>query len=167
MRAGATSCFARGDRHTAPGVGLRGRGADARGRALGAVVHLRRDLVELRVADDLLFRAWLRRCFGQPFHGDQHPNQLLLTTKGIELRTARVQTSRTKGFVERMNHTLVDKCYLVQGQTIWHIELEKIQRGLDRFIDCHIVQRSHQGFRLAGRPRKRDAKRWESRNFQR
>ena len=51
--------------------------------------------------------------------------------EGIEHRTTRVRAPRTNGFVERMNHTLLDECFRVAGRTAWNVGIEEIQRDLD------------------------------------
>jgi transposase InsO family protein len=90
---------------------------------------------------------------GREFCGreESHPYELLLAVEGIEHRTTRVRSPRTNGFVERMNRTLLDECFRVQGRTTWYIEPEEIQRDLDRFLEHYNLRRSHQGYRLQGR----------------
>ena len=90
---------------------------------------------------------------GREFCGreEAHPYELLLAVEGIEHRTTRVRSPRTNGFVERMNRTLLDECFRVQGRTTWYIEPEEIQRDLDRFLEYYNLRRSHQGYRLQGR----------------
>lgn len=90
---------------------------------------------------------------GREFCGreESHPYQLLLAMEGIEHRTTRVRTPRTNGFVERMNRTLLDECFRVAGRTTWYLEVEEIQRDLDRFLEYYNLRRSHQGYRLNGR----------------
>ena len=90
---------------------------------------------------------------GREFCGrsETHPYELLLAMEGIDHRTTRVRTPRTNGFVERMNRTLLDECFRVAGRTTWYIEVEEIQRDLDRFLTYYNVQRTHQGYRLKGR----------------
>jgi transposase InsO family protein len=55
------------------------------------------------------------------------------------------------GFVERMNRTLLDECFRVEGRKTWYITPEEIQRDLDRFLAYYNLERSHQGYRLRGR----------------
>jgi transposase InsO family protein len=62
-----------------------------------------------------------------------------------------VSTPRTNGFVERMNRTLLDECFRVQGRQTWYIEIDEIQRDLDRFLAYYNLERTHQGYRLNGR----------------
>jgi transposase InsO family protein len=90
---------------------------------------------------------------GREFCGkaETHPFELLLAMEGIDHRTTRVRSPRTNGFVERMNRTLLDECFRVAGRTTWYIEVEEIQRDLDRFLAYYNVQRTHQGYRLKGR----------------
>jgi transposase InsO family protein len=90
---------------------------------------------------------------GREFCGrsETHPYELLLAMEGIDHRTTRVRSPRTNGFVERMNRTLLDECFRVAGRTTWYIEVEEIQRDLDRFLTYYNVQRTHQGYRLKGR----------------
>ena len=90
---------------------------------------------------------------GREFCGkpETHPFELLLAMEGIDHRTTRVRSPRTNGFVERMNRTLLDECFRVAGRTTWYIEVDEIQRDLDRFLDYYNVQRTHQGYRLKGR----------------
>ncbi len=90
---------------------------------------------------------------GREFCGrqDQHAYELLLAMEGIEHRTTKVRSPRTNGFVERMNRTLLDECFRVEGRKTWYAEPEEIQRDLDRFLDYYNLERSHQGDRLRGR----------------
>jgi transposase InsO family protein len=89
-----------------------------------------------------------REYCGRP---DQHPFELLLAMDGIQHRTTQIRSPRTNGFVERMNRTLLDECFRVAGRTTWYLEPAEIQRDLDRFLEYYNLQRSHQGYRLAGR----------------
>ena len=61
-----------------------------------------------------------------------------------------MRSARTIGFVERMNRTLLDKCFRIAGRTTWYVEVSEIQRDLDRF-EYYNLQRSHQTCRLQGR----------------
>jgi len=90
---------------------------------------------------------------GREFCGkpESHPYELLLSMENIEHRNTRVRTPRTNGFVERMNRTLLDECFRVQGRTTWYVAVEEIQRDLDRFLTHYNLERSHQGYRLNGR----------------
>jgi transposase InsO family protein len=90
---------------------------------------------------------------GREFCGvkEQHPYELLLAMEDIEHRTTKIATPRTNGFVERMNRTLLDECFRVQGRQTWYLEVAEIQRDLDRFLRYYNVERSHQGYRLRGR----------------
>ena len=45
-----------------------------------------------------------------------HPYELLMTIEEIEHRTTKVRSPRTNGFVERMNKTLLDECFRVEGR---------------------------------------------------
>src|SRR5262249_38287236 len=82
---------------------------------------------------------------------DQHPFELLLAMDGIQHRITQIRSPRTNGFVERMNRTLLDECFRVAGRTTWYLEPAEIQRDLDRFLEYYNLERSHQGYRLAGR----------------
>ena len=90
---------------------------------------------------------------GREFCGvpERHPYELLLAMEEIEHRTTKVRNPRTNGFVERMNRTLLDECFRVQGRQIWYIGIDEIQRDLDRFLRYYNLERSHQGYRLKGR----------------
>lgn len=57
----------------------------------------------------------------------------------------------SSGFVERMNRTLLDECFRIEGRTTWYAEPVEIQRELDRFLRYYNLDRSHQGYRLRGR----------------
>lgn len=78
---------------------------------------------------------------GREFCGihERHPYELLLAMED------------TKGFVERMNRTLLDECFRVRGRQTWYIGPEEIQPDLDRFLRYYNLERSHQGYRLKGR----------------
>lgn len=90
---------------------------------------------------------------GREFCGrpEQHPYELLLQLEGIEHRTTRVRSPQTNGFVERMNRTLLDECFRVEGRKTWYLTPGEIQRDLDRFLRYYNLERSHQGYRLQGR----------------
>ena len=89
-----------------------------------------------------------REYCGRP---DGHPYELLLAMNGIDHRTTKIRSPRTNGFVERMNRTLLDECFRVSGRTTWYLEVDEIQRDLDRFLAYYNLERSHQGYRLKGR----------------
>lgn len=84
-------------------------------------------------------------------HPEKHYYELLLALEDIEHRTTKVRSPRTNGFVERMNRTLLDECFRVQGRTTWYENAEEIQADLDRFLAVYNLKRSHQGYRLKGR----------------
>jgi transposase InsO family protein len=90
---------------------------------------------------------------GREFCGkpEQHPYELLLAMEGIEHRTTKVRSPRTNGFVERMNRTLLDECFRVQGRTKWYTSPDEIQMDLDVFMAFYNFARAHQGYRVAGR----------------
>lgn len=90
---------------------------------------------------------------GREFCGkpDSHPYELLLALENIEHRNTKVRSPRTNGFVERMNRTLLDECFRVEGRKTWYIEVDEIQRDLDRFLAYYNLERAHQGYRLKGR----------------
>lgn len=90
---------------------------------------------------------------GREFCGkpDSHPYELLLALEGIEHRTTRIRSPQTNGFVERMNRTLLDECFRVEGRKTWYVTPSEIQRDLDRFLRYYNLERSHQGYRLQGR----------------
>jgi len=75
---------------------------------------------------------------------DQHPYELLLSMEEIEHRKTKIRSPRTNGFVERMNRTLLDECFRVQGRQTWYMEVDEIQRDLDRFMRYYNLERSHQ-----------------------
>ena len=70
---------------------------------------------------------------------------------GIDHRTTKVRSPRTNGFVERMNRTLLDECFRVQGRTNWYTDPDEIQRDLDVFMAFYNFRRTHQGYRVRGR----------------
>jgi len=82
---------------------------------------------------------------------ESHPYELLIAVDGIKHRTTKVRSPRTNGFVERMNRTLLDECFRVQGRTKWYVGPDEIQRDLDTFMAFYNFQRTHQGYRVAGR----------------
>jgi transposase InsO family protein len=90
---------------------------------------------------------------GREFCGkpDSHPYALLLALEGIEHRNTKIRSPRTNGFVERMNRTLLDECFRVEGRKTWYVEPDEIQRDLDRFLTYYNLERTHQGYRLRGR----------------
>ena len=90
---------------------------------------------------------------GREFCGkpESHPYELLLAMEGIEHRTTKVRSPRTNGFVERMNRTLLDECFRVDGRRVWYLNPAEIQRDLDRFLKRYNFKRTHQGYRVRGR----------------
>jgi transposase InsO family protein len=90
---------------------------------------------------------------GREFCGkpESHPYELLLAVEGIKHRTTKVRSPRTNGFVERMNRTLLDECFRVQGRTKWYEGPDQIQRDLDTFMAFYNFRRTHQGYRVQGR----------------
>lgn len=90
---------------------------------------------------------------GREFCGkpETHPYELLLAMEGVDHRTTKVRSPRTNGFVERMNRTLLDECFRVEGRKTWYITPEEIQADLDRFMAYYNFERTHQGYRVAGR----------------
>lgn len=90
---------------------------------------------------------------GREFCGkpEGHAYQLFLALEGVEHRTTKVRSPQTNGFVERMNRTLLDECFRVEGRKTWYLEPAEIQRDIDRFMHFYNLERSHQGYRLKGR----------------
>jgi transposase InsO family protein len=90
---------------------------------------------------------------GREFCGkpESHPYELLLAVEDIEHRNTRVRTPRTNGFVERMNRTLLDECFRVEGRKTWYEDTVQLQGDVDRFLDYYNLRRTHQGYRLNGR----------------
>jgi transposase InsO family protein len=90
---------------------------------------------------------------GREFCGrpETHPYELLVAMEDIEHRTTKVRSPRTNGFVERMNRTLLDECFRVEGRKTWYEDVAQIQADLDRFLEYYDLRRSHQGYRLLGR----------------
>jgi transposase InsO family protein len=77
--------------------------------------------------------------------------ELLLAVEGIDHRKTRVRSPRTNGFVERMNRTLLDECFSVEGRKTWYEEdTAQLQVDLDRFLEYYNLRRTHQGYRLNG-----------------
>lgn len=60
---------------------------------------------------------------------DSHPHELLLGLEGIEHCTTEIRSSQTNGFAERMNRTLLDECFRVEGRKTWYVEPAEIQRN--------------------------------------
>jgi len=89
-----------------------------------------------------------REFCGKPGH---HPYELLLAVENIEHRTTKVRSPKTNGFVERMNKTLLDECFKVEGRKTWYEGPDQIQADLDRFMEYYNLERTHQGYRLKGR----------------
>jgi len=82
---------------------------------------------------------------------ETHPYELLLAMEGLEHRTTRVRSPRTNGFVERMNRTLLDEYFRVQGRQIWYTEPAEIQRHLDDYLAYYNFERAHSGYWTRGR----------------
>jgi hypothetical protein len=76
----------------------------------------------------------------------------LLTIEDIEHRNTKVRSPRTNGFVElRMNRTLLDECFQVNGRENFYLTIQEIQRDPDEFMTYYNLERNHQGYRLGGR----------------
>lgn len=103
---------------------------------------------ELGVDVEALLTKNGREFCGKP---ESHPYELLLALEGIEHRTTRVRTPQTNGFVERMNRTLLDECFRVEGRKTWYLEPAEIHRDLDAFLRYYNEERAHQGYLLRGR----------------
>jgi transposase InsO family protein len=90
---------------------------------------------------------------GREFCGkpDSHPFELLLALEGIEHRTTKVRSPQTNGFVERMNRTLLDECFRVEGRKTCYLSPAEIQRDLDRFPGALQSRTQPPGLRLKGR----------------
>ena len=43
------------------------------------------------------------------------------------------------------------KPVISEAAATWFLEINEIQRDLDRFLTCYNLQRTHQGYRLKGR----------------
>jgi hypothetical protein len=88
---------------------------------------------------------------GREFCGkpDSHPYELLLALEGLEHRTTRIRSPQTNGFVERMNRTLLDECFRVEGRKTWYVTPEEIQRDLDRFLSYYNLERQPPGLPAA------------------
>jgi transposase InsO family protein len=65
---------------------------------------------------------------GRAFCGklDSHPFELLLALEGIDHRTTKARSPQTNGFVERMNRTLLDECFRVEGRKTWYVTPDEI-----------------------------------------
>jgi len=48
-----------------------------------------------------------------------HPYELLTAMEGNESRTTKVRSPRTNGFVKRLNRTLLDASFRVEGRKTW------------------------------------------------
>ena len=73
--------------------------------------------------------------------------------EGIKHHTTKVRSPRTNGFVERMNRTLLDECFRVQGRTKWYTSPDEIQGDLDTFMASTTSgARTKATGSLAGRP---------------
>jgi hypothetical protein len=56
-----------------------------------------------------------------------------------ERARARLRSPRTNGFVERINRTLLDECFRVQGRTKWYTALDELKADLDTFMAFYNV----------------------------
>ena len=83
-----------------------------------------------------------REYFGKP---ERHPYEFLLAMDELEHLTTKIRSPWSNGFVERMNRKLFDECFRVQGRTSWYIEVEKIQRDMDKFLVWYNTKRTNQG----------------------
>lgn len=89
---------------------------------------------------------------GREFCGtDTHPYELYLALNDIEHRRTRVRTSRTNGFVERFQRTVLEEFFVQILRTNFYETVEALQADLDTWLRFYNIERPHQGYRNMGR----------------
>jgi transposase InsO family protein len=88
---------------------------------------------------------------GRKFCGrvDRHPYELFLQLEGIKHKRTRVNRPQSNGIVERLDRTLIDEHFRVEGRKTWFETVDEMQAVLDSYlIEYH---RPHQGRGMKGR----------------
>jgi len=90
---------------------------------------------------------------GREFCGrpDRHPYELFLQLEGIEHRTTRVRRPQSNGIAERLNKTLLDEHFRIQGRKKWYETVEEMQVDFDAYMLTYNYSRPHQGRNMNGR----------------
>ena len=89
---------------------------------------------------------------GREFCGTaNHRDALYRDLNGIEHGRTRVRTSKTNGFVERFNGTVLDGFFRVKLRETSYDSVEALQVGLDAWLIHDNNQRPHLGYRSLGR----------------
>jgi hypothetical protein len=92
---------------------------------------------------------------------DDHPYELYLELNDIEHRHTQVRRPQTNDFVERFQHTVLDKFFCMAFRTTLYETVEALQADLDAWLLHYNYERPHQGYRNLG---KRPIERIESSN---
>ena len=62
---------------------------------------------------------------------DRHPYELFLPLEGIEHRTTKVKRQQSNGIVERLQRTLLDEHFRLEGRRAWFETIAEMQTVLD------------------------------------
>jgi len=116
-----------------------------------AVAVLHNDVLPFYRSLDLPVNAILTDN-GREFCGtERHPYELYLDLNGIEHRRTKVKTSKTNGFVERFNGTVLDEFSRVKMRETFYDTVEALQADLDTWLVHYNTERPHLGYRNQGR----------------
>ena len=90
---------------------------------------------------------------GKEYKGkpEEHPYELLLAINDISHRFTKVGTSRTNGFVERFNRTILDEFFREAFRKKFYGAVDELQRDMDRWLERYNKERPHRGYRSQGR----------------
>ena len=89
---------------------------------------------------------------GREFCGtERHPYELYLDLNGIEHRRTKVRTTKTNGFVERFNGTVLNEFFRITMRDRFYESVEALQADLDVWLTHYNTERPHLGYRNMGR----------------
>ena len=89
---------------------------------------------------------------GREFCGaERHPYELFLGLNGIEHRRTKVKSSKTNGFVERFNGTVLDEFFRVKMRETFYETVDALQTDLDAWLVHYNTERPNLGYRNQGR----------------
>jgi transposase InsO family protein len=76
---------------------------------------------------------------------ERHPYKLYLDLNGIEHRRRKIQSPRTKGFVERFYRTVLDEFFRVAMRENSYDRIEALQADLNAWLVHYNTKRLHPG----------------------
>ena len=99
------------------------------------------DSVQLHHTFQGVIQKWITpSCFGL----SQHPPTKAVGTPQAEL------AQRSNGFVERLDRTLLDEHFRIQGRQVWYESVDAMQKSLESYLQHYNRERPHQGRGMNG-----------------